>query len=227
MAKLIIKNRYSVIPNDLVNRSDVSLKAKGLFAYIQGKPDGWDFSAERIAHQLKEGLPAIISTLKELEANGYLWRERIINESGHRIARYHLFDVPTFDRPPIENLYRGIPHEENAYIAKPTDYIKQDSTKKDSLLKNSIEFDKFWDAYGKKVDRVKCEKTWSRLTNQEIEKIIATVGQYVQANPDLQYRKNPLTYLNGKCFNDEIQNLKSPVNQVALNDKPIIPNQWQ
>jgi hypothetical protein len=91
----------------------------------------------------------------------------------------------------------------------------------------SDEFEIFWNLYGKKVDRVKCEKAWKKLKKQEIEKILESVDKYVQANPDLQYRKNPLTYLNGKCFNDEIQNLKSPVNQVALNDKPIIPNEWQ
>jgi hypothetical protein len=91
----------------------------------------------------------------------------------------------------------------------------------------SDEFEIFWNNYGKKVDRVKCEKAWKKLKKQEIEKILESVDKYVQANPDLQYRKNPLTYLNGKCFNDEIQNLKSPVNQVALNDKPIIPNEWQ
>ena len=91
----------------------------------------------------------------------------------------------------------------------------------------SDEFEIFWNAYNKKVDRSKTEKAWTKLKKQEVKKILESVDQYVKANPDLQYRKNPLTYLNGKCFNDEIQNLKNPVNQVALNDKPIIPNEWQ
>ena len=91
----------------------------------------------------------------------------------------------------------------------------------------SDEFEIFWNAYNKKVDRSKTEKAWTKLKKQEVKKILESVDQYVKANPDWQYRKNPLTYLNGKCFNDEIQNFKSPVNQVALNDKPIIPNEWQ
>jgi hypothetical protein len=227
MAKLVIKRRYATIPNDLLNDPSITLKSKGLFGYIQSKPDGWDFSAERIASQLREGLPSIISSLKELESKGYLFRERYINELGHRLARYHLYDSPTFERPTIENLYRGIPHEENPSIGKPIEYIKKDSTNQETLLKHSYDFEKFWDAYGKKVDRVKCEKAWNKLTKDEIEKIIKSVDQYVQANSDLQYRKNPLTYLNGKCFNDQIINLKLQSNQVALNDKPIIPEQWQ
>ena len=66
-----------------------------------------------------------------------------------------------------------------------------------------------------------------RQKESEVKKILESVDNYVISNPDLQYRKNPLTYLNGKCFNDEVINLKNPINQVALNDKPIIPNEWQ
>lgn len=227
MAKLIIKRRYATIPNDLLNDPSITLKAKGLFGYIQSKPDGWDFSAERIASQLREGLPAIMSSLKELEAKGYLWRERYINELGHRLARYHLFDIPTFERPTIENLHRGFPHEENPYIVKPAEYIKKDSTNQETLLKHSYDFEKFWNAYGKKVDRVKCEKAWNKLTKDEIEKINTTVEAYVKSKPDVQYRKNPLTYLNGKCFNDELPGLgRNQNNHLPLNDKPIINQEW-
>lgn len=70
---------------------------------------------------------------------------------------------------------------------------------------NNIEdFEYFWNTYNKKIDRVKCEKIWNKLSLDEIQKINNSVQEYVNANPDLQYRKNPSTYLNGKCFNDEI-----------------------
>jgi dipeptidyl aminopeptidase/acylaminoacyl peptidase len=92
----------------------------------------------------------------------------------------------------------------------------------------SDEFEIFWNSYGKKVDRVKCEKAWKKLKKQEIEKILETINRYVGANPDIQYRKNPLTYLNGKCFNDELPNYgKNQNNPLPLNDKPIIPIEWQ
>jgi dipeptidyl aminopeptidase/acylaminoacyl peptidase len=92
----------------------------------------------------------------------------------------------------------------------------------------SDEFEIFWNSYGKKVDRVKCEKAWKKLKKQEIEKILETINRYVGANPDIQYRKNPLTYLNGKCFNDELPGLgRNQNNILPLNDKPIIPIEWQ
>jgi hypothetical protein len=72
MAKLTIKNNYATIPNSFINRDDISLKAKGLFAYLQSKPNEWKFSKERIALQLKEGLASIKSAFAELKKAGYL-----------------------------------------------------------------------------------------------------------------------------------------------------------
>lgn len=94
-------------------------------------------------------------------------------------------------------------------------------------IKSDSDFEKFWNAYGKKVDRVKCEKAWNKLTKDEIEKINTTVEAYVKSKPDVQYRKNPLTYLNGKCFNDELPGLgRNQNNILPLNDKPIINQEW-
>jgi hypothetical protein len=105
---------------------------------------------------------------------------------------------------------------------------EEEEEEKEEEEYKSDEFEIFWNSYGKKVDRVKCEKAWKKLKKQEIEKILETVNRYVGANPDIQYRKNPLTYLNGKCFNDELPGLaRNQNNTLPLNDKPIIPIEWQ
>tara|TARA_R110000803_G_scaffold208189_1_gene276711 strand:+ start:1629 stop:2372 length:744 start_codon:yes stop_codon:yes gene_type:complete len=67
-------------------------------------------------------------------------------------------------------------------------------------------FNEFWKLYDKKQSRDNCLKKWSKLTEKEIETIFEHVPQYITAQPDKQYRKNPLTYLNQKSFNDEIIN---------------------
>lgn len=69
---------------------------------------------------------------------------------------------------------------------------------------DGIEFDDFWNAYGKKVDTAKCKAKWKKLTTEQHKEIMANVFDYVAANSDKQYRKNPLTYLNGQCWLDEI-----------------------
>lgn len=79
-------------------------------------------------------------------------------------------------------------------------------------------FDEFWKKYDKKVDREKCLKKWMKLKQSEIEQIFQNIEKYVESTPDKQYRKNPLTYLNSKSFENEIIN-KSIVGN-SNNGKP-------
>lgn len=77
------------------------------------------------------------------------------------------------------------------------------SNKENKENENNEQFSKFWDLYDKKQDREKCYKIFSKLAKTEIEKIFEKLPLYVSSTPDKQYRKNPQTWLNGKCWNDE------------------------
>jgi hypothetical protein len=46
----------------------------------------------------------------------------------------------------------------------------------------------------------------------------------LKSKSDIQYRKNPLTWLNGKCWNDEIT--ESPANNQILTQKSIEEFDW-
>lgn len=78
----------------------------------------------------------------------------------------------------------------------------------DVLLRD---FDKFWSLYDKKTDKQKCMKKW-RLLKQEVkDKILLHVPKYVISQPDVQFRKNPLTYLTNESWNDEyLKNSNQP-----------------
>lgn len=73
-----------------------------------------------------------------------------------------------------------------------------------NIIHSIFGFDEFWDAYGKKVERAKCEKMYAKIKESDRAKIKEHVPKYVAATPEVQYRKNPQTYINGKCWNDEI-----------------------
>ena len=75
--------------------------------------------------------------------------------------------------------------------------------KNDKELVND-RFAEFWDLYGKKTDSSKCKTKFARLTKTEIELLFEKLPAYIKSTPDKQYRKNPITWLNGKCWNDEI-----------------------
>lgn len=75
MSKLIVSSRYGTTPNEILNSKELSLKAKGMYGFLQCKPYNWNFSTERIASQIKESEKVVRSTLQELERFGLLTRK--------------------------------------------------------------------------------------------------------------------------------------------------------
>lgn len=67
---------FTMVANEVLASSSISLKAKGLYAYLFSKPDGWDYSADRIQRECKEERKAILRSLKELEDAGLLSRKK-------------------------------------------------------------------------------------------------------------------------------------------------------
>lgn len=135
MSKLIIKNKYATIPNSLLNNDKISLKAKGLFAYIQGKPENWEFSKERIAKQLKEGLTSIKSAFKELKENGYL--ETI--PSKDKKGKFNGYDYLLNDNPKdgLTAGYKTDPAENHTAISN-IEISKKEFSKKENIAKTSF-----------------------------------------------------------------------------------------
>lgn len=64
-------------------------------------------------------------------------------------------------------------------------------------------FDEFWDDYDKKKDKTKCEKKWKKIKESDKGKIKEFIPIYKAHEPDEEYRKNPLTFLNGETWKDE------------------------
>ena len=65
-------------------------------------------------------------------------------------------------------------------------------------------FEDWWLWYDYKKSKEKAKKSWNTLTEQEKDLALQTVQAYVESTPDKTFRKHPTTYLNQKCFNDEI-----------------------
>lgn len=62
----------------------------------------------------------------------------------------------------------------------------------------------FWDLYDKKTGKPKAERKWKSLSNTKKSAIMFSLPKYIESTPDKTYRKNPMTYLNGEHWTDEI-----------------------
>jgi len=77
---------------------------------------------------------------------------------------------------------------------------------KDTLLG----FEDFWSAYDHKKSKPMAQKAWKQIGVDDalLSTILHAVYAYVRNTPDKKYRKHPATWLNQKCWDDEITESK-------------------
>ena len=105
--RMEIKRDYTVVNNGFLRDQTLSLKAKGLLAYMLSRPDDWQFSISGLSSQLMEGELAIKGTLKELMKCGYVQRERVQQPDGTFAYRYSVFEA---NKPPPRKSRSLKPH---------------------------------------------------------------------------------------------------------------------
>jgi uncharacterized protein YlbG (UPF0298 family) len=145
---------------------------------------------------------------------------KIINfekhQNPHKNEREAGTDIPDFDEKYLQN---------NDLKNITINRDKDGTTPADSLLLNpdslllipeskSIDrlfgFEDFWSAYDHKKSKPLAQKAWKQIEVDDdlLSKILHAVHAYVRNTPDKQYRKHPTTWLNQKCWEDEITESK-------------------
>ncbi len=97
MAKITVNksNNFSVVSNDILRDTHLSMKARFMLVYMLSLADSWEYSVAGLAKTIGCGRDAITSGLKELEDHGYLVRERTRDDKG-RLGEmeYTIYEVP-------------------------------------------------------------------------------------------------------------------------------------
>ncbi|MGX9874332.1 helix-turn-helix domain-containing protein [Streptomyces cellulosae] len=94
--------RFTVIGNHLTQHKELSLLAIGLGCHIQSLPTGTPTDIKSLTARFKEGATRIAAALRELEAHGYLRRERIRTATGRIITRTISCNQPGHRRQPAD-----------------------------------------------------------------------------------------------------------------------------
>lgn len=206
MSKTKISGNFGIAPNELLNDSGLSLKAKGLYVYMQSKPDEWVFSLDRIAFQNKDGKDSVRNAINELVDAGYLTRKKMFKDSKGVFSHYKISELP-LENPTLENPMVG-----KSNVGKSNDIVIKKESNKELIEKRIVDerFEKFWNLYGKDIQKDKCYNDWKFINTIDKDKILKTLPNYIASTPDVQFRKHPLTYLRNKAWLDEIFIPKNP-----------------
>jgi len=123
MAKIRLKKkkvRYATVSRDLLANPNISLKAKGLGAWLELHQDGFELNFEFILKNMKEGKSALRQTLKELREEDFLITIQTRNKKG-KFETTWVFDS--------EGSVKDM-------LSPPTDF--QESDKRESDLRESV-----------------------------------------------------------------------------------------
>ena len=86
---------FTQISNSVLRKKELSLKARGLLAYMLSFSDEWDFSVSHIVRESGEREKSVRAALSELEAAGYVRHSPIRSEEGKFVTvRYDVFETP-------------------------------------------------------------------------------------------------------------------------------------
>ena len=125
MLRKKLQKNFTIADNRIMQNSQLSFEARGLYLYMISLPDGWEFSEARLAKNGGIGLDKCKRILKELFEIGLIKREFTHNEKGYKKSIYTLFDFdtlenPTENNPTLENPTLENPTENNPTLENPT-----------------------------------------------------------------------------------------------------------
>lgn len=150
-----------------------------------------DYALEEVGSWLSECVKAELIGMYCVQGKSYI---RIFN-FGQRLQNMrNAFPAPEDEFPKVTVSHGDSPLETN----------RNETEKKQEPANADDSFEVFFEMYGKKVDRVKAEKKWEKISKSDRDKIMQHIPKYVASTPDKAFRKNPSTYLESRTWDDEI-----------------------
>jgi len=170
----IIKKKnfpFTQVSNELLNDKEISLKAKGIYAYMLSKPTDWNFTIKSMSKQLKEGSDAIMNALNELKIKGWLVYNKNTNGSGvYELLYFPNSENPNKAQPKPENPNQGFPN-----LGKPERINNKDYTSNKDLYKKE-DFLKDWNSIRQSI--LKKPSHCNRINFTDVNKLNDIILHY-------------------------------------------------
>ena len=197
------------------------LKANSKDAIWRGEPIKRGQLITSIAHlseELKLSVKQIRISINKLKRTNEVASARANNSTRLTINKYDSYQAKLNDEGQTKGQRVG---KEGASEGQ----TKGDKQEGENVTTKEIySFSDFWNDYDKKIDSKKCQDKWSRISDSDRKLIKEYLPNYKRSTPDIKYRKNPVTFLNGSCWNNAIIYQKNDEDQFP--DRPPKPTPY-
>lgn len=151
---------FTTVDNVVLNDTNLSWKAKGLFVYLWSQADEWDFYETEVVKHSTDKIASLKSGLKELEQQGYLKRQRKRDDKGHlKENEWILSDNPMLENPMLDNPMLGnhtLTNTNNNNInnnKNESNSAKENSNESNSNNKDNFDYKKFIEWFNELSDK--------------------------------------------------------------------------
>ena len=204
---------FTIISNNLLQDSDLSLKAKGLYAYLFSKPDGWEFHISAMVKELKETEGQIRVIVQELLNKGYIVRHQL-NENGKFGGM--IYEFVDIDRNKNKRMGNE-PYMEKSAYGKTSTHNNTESISNTDNINNKYNintpfispqnFEEFWNLYPRqrRGNKQKALKAYIRVIKEKrstVEELLISVNKYANSEEVKRgFAKGCEAWLNDDRFN--------------------------
>ena len=124
-------DRFTIIPNEPLQRVDLSWKAKGLLCYLLSLPPDWELFKTELQNHSTDGRDSTSAGFDELVASGYIEAEEVRDDKG----RFKGYSYLVHNEPITENPKSVKPKTVKPKAEKPP-LINKHSTKETEYKQN-------------------------------------------------------------------------------------------
>lgn len=206
---------FTQVLNEVLYDKNLSLKAKGVYAYLFSKPDGWQFHNECMSKDLKESREVVASAINELVSAGYIIKERY-RENGILGGNVYTFINPTCA---ANHLCGKIPHREN-HAYNNTDISSNTNINNiNSVPENG--FDEWYSVYPRKISKANAKKSYSSaLKKVSGDILLGAVKVFAQdilkKGTEERFIPHPSTWLNQERWEDYKPKAETKANNIPM-----------
>ena len=207
-----LTEKFSTVPNALIQNFIVSLEARGLLVYLLSLPTDWKLNIKDLSKKNNLGENMIRKLVNELIECKYIIRvqDRVKNGT-FKSFDYFIYDTPqTQQIRPVDDLPQvDIPQVDIPLVDIRDTYKENNIQNKHNTKETYTDaFEEFWKVCKRKQGKDRTYKKYQEIIKTVDSAIlIKKMKQYneekEECKTEIQYYKNPYTWLHQKGWEDE------------------------